>query len=165
MKGFWKTLVDFLYDISITSRTKDEHKMLNSCPVSSVWVEGIDTVWKITQEKWQYSQRFWAIRSLHLNFLFQNVQIFPLHILLTKRIDTLWSEGISTVWVQKNNTKILNEITKILNYIKSLSVFLYVKLGQNFHFTHYLHTSQTIYILTTGLAQFMSLPTQTYFLT
>ena len=123
MKGFWKTVVNFLYDISITWRTKDEHKMLNSCPVSSMWVEGIDTVWEITQEKWQYSQRFWAIRSLYLNFLFQNVPIFPLHILLTKRIDTLWSEGISTVWVQKNNTKILNEITKILNYIKSLPYF------------------------------------------
>ena len=32
------------------------------------------------------------------NFLYQNVPIFPIYLLLTKRIDTLWSKGINTFW-------------------------------------------------------------------
>ena len=32
------------------------------------------------------------------NFLYQNVPIFPLYILLTRRIETFWSEGIDTFW-------------------------------------------------------------------
>ena len=35
------------------------------------------------------------------NFLCQTVLIFPVYILLVKRIGTLWSRGIRTFWVQR----------------------------------------------------------------
>ena len=63
------------------------------------------------------------------NFLCQNVPIFPLHILLTIRIDRFWFKGIekfwlahiSTIWAQKSYNKNmrfleLNQLL-ILNYL------------------------------------------------
>ena len=52
--------------------------------------------------------------NFHEQFLLsQNVSIFPLYILLTRRIDTFWCEGITafwsvgirTVWYRKSQTK------------------------------------------------------------
>ena len=61
------------------------------------------------------------------NFLFQNVPLFLLNILLTRRIVTFWSDGFDTFWsggigtvsaqkITKGKSTIL---TKILNYTKS----------------------------------------------
>ena len=58
-------------------------------------------------------------------FLYQNVLIFPLDILLKRRINTLWSDSIETfwseddepVWQKKSQTKISNIYQHFLNYI------------------------------------------------
>ena len=46
------------------------------------------------------------------NFLYKNALIFPLYILLTRRINTLWSKGINTFWYRKSVL-----FTNILNYL------------------------------------------------
>ena len=52
-----------------------------------------------TRKNWQYPQRFLKLYQLFMNnFLSQNVPISSLYILLTKRFDTLWCEGINTFW-------------------------------------------------------------------
>ena len=74
---------------------------------------GIDTVFsqKVIQEK---SAIFTEILNVFMhNFLCQNVLIFPLYILLSRKIDTFWpkaidkfwSGSISTVLAQKSHTK------------------------------------------------------------
>ena len=73
------------------------------------------------------------------NFLCQNVSLFLLYILLTKRVNTIWSKGIT-----QEKSPIF---TRIFNYTKSSSKISYAKLNQNHHFIYYLHTTQTAYQL------------------
>ena len=43
--------------------------------------------------------------SLAQGCLYQNVPIIPLHVLLTRRIETFWSGGCGTVWHRKSQMK------------------------------------------------------------
>ena len=64
------------------------------------------------------------------NFLSQNVWIFPLYILLTRRIDSFWSGGIETfglgVWKHlglKNHTRKIDKTMPIVSLILSNTLF------------------------------------------
>ena len=68
-----------------------------------------------------------------LNFLDQNVQIFPLYILLTRRINTFWSKGfdkfwsgnMGTFWAQKVKEK---KSTKFTNIFELCQFFICPKM-------------------------------------
>ena len=68
-----------------------------------------------------------------LNFLDQNVQIFPLYILLTRRINTFWSKGfdkfwsgnMGTFWAQKIKEK---KSTKFTNIFELYQFFICPKM-------------------------------------
>ena len=111
--------------------------------------------------RWKISnifRDFKLYRVFMFNFLCQNAQIFSLYILLTRRINSFWSEdidtvcsrGIGTFCYRKAQTKIDNIYKDFLNYIyiNFSCIIVNAKLYQNSHFAYYLHTSQTTYYLT-----------------
>ena len=60
--------------------------------------------------------------SLH-NFLCQNVLIFPLYILLARRIDTFWSEVVESLWSRVTGYfEPVNHTRKISNIHRDLSM-------------------------------------------
>ena len=93
---------------------------------NSIYIDDMGVVWpqKVIQEKsamfikvlndtklsciifynkmLQYSQYTYCLHgnqhSLVSGYLYQNVPIFPLYMLLIKRIDTMLSKGINTFW-------------------------------------------------------------------
>ena len=76
---------------------------------------GIGKVWiqKNHTRKISNHKGFELYQVFMHDFLYQNILIFPLYILLTrcigtiwyKNIDTFWSGGINTVWTQKSHKK------------------------------------------------------------
>ena len=74
------------------------------------------------------------------NFLCQNIPIFPLHILLVRRIETFWSEGIEhfglevleQLGIKYYKQKIRNIHKDILNYTNFSCIIFYATLSRNF---------------------------------
>ena len=87
------------------------------------------------------------------NFLCQNIPIFPLHILLVRRIETFWSEGIEHFGLEileqlgiKNHKQKINNIHKdLLHYTNFSCIIFCATLSRNF--TYQLQTTQTTYYL------------------
>ena len=110
----------------------------------------------------QYSQRFridFEVFLMH-DFLCQSDTVFPLSILVTRRIDafwsegigTFWSEGIRTIWHRKSQTKNQQNSQRVLNYNNCSCIMFHAKLSRNSHFTHYLHTTQATHYLPTPIS-------------
>ena len=127
--------------------------------VSSMLIGDIGMFWALQINNIHKGFELYQV-TMH-NLLCQSVPMFPLCILLTRRInifwsesiDTFWSGAIGTVWHRKSHTqKKIDSIHKdFFNYTNFSCIIFYGKLSQNSHFAHYLQTTETTYYLSNSI--------------